>query len=142
MATTFLDIVGMELAEMANAHTELSQPLGELREGDNEVGVVDDDSKRLYALAQRYRRKSEEAAVAARYATTKGEMEELAERAMMLQSKASTILDVFWISLKDAHDLWEKPCVGIRVGWRVVWSENQTASIDEIIGHILSRMGK
>ncbi|MEK7083606.1 MAG: hypothetical protein AAB932_00030 [Patescibacteria group bacterium] len=32
-------------------------------------------------------------------------------------------MDAFWIAVKDAHGLWDKPCIGIRAGWKIVWSE-------------------
>lgn len=131
---TFLDTVRIELE---NTDGRLIEPTAEVGKKDHVVGVADEDIRKLYGLAMQWDKVAMETAIAARYVNNRADQEQSAERALMLHKKSELLMDLFWASLKDAFDLWQKPSVGIREGWKIVWSEPEVPPIIGLLGKML-----
>ncbi len=90
---------------------------------DNHVGYADDYLRRLYTLMMIYQKRSELALLEAKYAHR--DRASAIRQAEEFRNKAKAVREVFWIELNEKFSLWDKPAVGIRDGWRVVWSESE-----------------
>jgi len=124
---TWLDIVKMEL-EMLSPEGQ-TEPHNEVGLKDHVVGEAEPEVRKLYQLALRWERTAIESLVAARYINDRRRQEQDVERASMLRKKSEMLMDIFWTSLKDHYDLWGKSEIGIRKGWKVVWSEVEVPPI-------------
>ena len=40
-----------------------------------------------------------------------------------VSKKSEVVSTMMLVSIRDQYDLWDKPEVGVRKGWQVVWSE-------------------
>jgi hypothetical protein len=135
--TTWLDIIKMELE---NLDLEgLLEPTTEVGAKDHVVGEADTDLKRLYGLAMQWDKTAIESLVAARYVNNREHQEHHVEKATELHKKSELLMEIFWASIKDSFDLWQKPSVGIRKGWKVVWSEPEVPPIIGILGELFGR---
>lgn len=101
------------------------EPFGDVKENDHVVGETDDELKRLYELAIQYEKSGFESFLAAQHAKTKENFEYHAKKAMEFHKKHEILIADFWISIRDSFDLWIKSSVGIRKGWKVVWSDEE-----------------
>lgn len=113
-------------SDLKNFDMGTSPPLHEVEENDTVVGVASDDLRRLYSLALNLKKTALQMAVELKF---QGDTESLGHtqsvaRLNEVTQKADAFLAVFWVVLKDEHRLWLKDCVGIRRGWKVVWSKN------------------
>lgn len=134
---TWLDIVRMELENLDPKF--LPEPTTEVGSRDHVVGEADTDLKRLYALAMQWDKAAIESLVAARYINNREDQEHLVEKAAEIRRKSELLMEIFWVSLKDYFDLWRKPSVGIRKGWKVVWSEPEVPPIIGILDELFGR---
>lgn len=96
---------------------EPREPVGakEHVEGEASVGL-----KQIYMLIRIWGKEGADALVAANYATTPEEEKRFRSKFAALQEKVGVLKQAFWAALKDEFELWEKPGVGIRAGWKVV----------------------
>ncbi|MBI3956755.1 MAG: hypothetical protein HY340_02090 [Candidatus Kerfeldbacteria bacterium] len=113
------------------------EPQGEIEERDHVVGQANDDLKRLYGLMMRWSKASLESVVAAQFAPNRELREHYTNQATMLGKKSEVLTEIFWITIKETFDLWQKPSVGIRKGWKVVWSEPEVPPIIGILSNML-----
>ena len=114
--------------ELENLEPDAARPpLGEPKPQEHVVGEADSSQQKLYGLSMRWERAATETMLEARYASDTATQERNVARATELLEKANKLRDVFWISLKDAFGLWDKPAVGVRAGWKVVWFEPDQA---------------
>ncbi len=124
---TWLKTIAEELQGLSSDDLLIS-PDSEVSEKEEVIGEIDSDElKSIYCLVQKWGK-------AARFAAESGK----AEKASELAEKADLLMAIFWASLKDAFDLWEKPAVGIRKDWKVVWFKRKASSPNILGIHIVS----
>lgn len=124
--STWLKLLPLELQEIQ----DYAEPKQELSPNDDYVGEMSIDLKKLFTLL----RSSQKALAAAIVEAQFGDVQ--AGKVRELRQKAKAIEDIFWISVKDEHSLWEKERVGVRRGFRVVWSEPEPLTGLDIIRSI------
>ncbi len=105
---------------------------------DQIVGDAADDIRKLYVLALHWDKTACETATAARYLAREDQPEQL-RKVAELQRKSEILMDILWVSLKDSFGLWDKPAVGLRKGWKIVWYEQEGLPIADILGGLLGR---
>lgn len=131
---TWLDEIRAELdLETVEAGDPL-EPGDEIGPGDHEIGMADPEHMRLYVIARRWQKAGMTAAVEAKFAGSVEEREELQVMALQLYEKSDILLTIFWVSIKDSLELWDKPSIGIRKGWKIVWSENDVPPFLQLLG--------
>ena len=113
--TTWLKLLPLELQEI----TDFMDPPQKLCEGDNIVGVMSDDLKRLYTLWMLIDKEAEQAKLDYRF-SHKLEDE---YRALEYTSKSQALRCIFWVCLDEEFNLWSKDISGIRKGWQVCWTD-------------------
>lgn len=132
---TLLDIFRMELENESSDH--MLEPTREIDKDDHKVGRASPEVRKLYSLGMQWDRAAHEAALAARYISDKTMQQQTLSRSVELNEKSEILMNIFWASLKDAFGLWDKPSVGIRRNWEVVWSESEVPPILGILGDLL-----
>ena len=128
MSATWFKLLATELESLSE--NDLSGPLlAELEEKDHVVGDITSDLElqKFYVFGRRLIAESERLLIDAREAGSRKEMEELVSRAQELTDKGHLIVNIFWTSIKDSFQLWDKSSIGIREGWQVVWSDQNTS---------------
>lgn len=116
----FLKLLPLELDQI----TEFIEPHDPVGEAEHVVGVVSDDLKKLYTLHILKAKAKDEAVVEAKYASP-DLRQSLTARADELNGKAHVLWELFRVALNDEFELWDKPAVGVRVRWQVVWYEKK-----------------
>ena len=86
------------------------------------VGKISEDTQRIYALARQYKQTALEHLKNAKRFLRKDDPE-LMDKASECYSRSQALMAIFWITIKDELNLWDKPSIGIRNGWDVVWME-------------------
>ncbi len=88
------------------------------------MASIDEDVElqRLWTLGRRLRVEARRTIADAQLAK-KDAQQELLTRANELDQKGELVLDIFWASIKDSFNLWDKASIGIREGWQVIWSD-------------------
>lgn len=92
---------------------------------DHIVGEMSDDLKRLYTLWMQIDRESERLAHEAKWESDEAKKRQLVTNVYEIYKKAEILQEIFWISLKDDYQLWDKPSVGVRKNYQVVWTEER-----------------
>lgn len=125
--STFLDTLSMELQLLKP--DQLFEPPEEAGAGDHLVGEADSNLRKLYSAAMRWKKTAMEQQITAQFSSNRSEQRRAILRCHELDEKSKIIFGLFWTSLRDTFGLWDKPSVGIRKGWQVVWSEDRTPII-------------
>lgn len=97
------------------------KPMDEVGPGEHIIEEVDDECKKLYALAQGYRRRAAEKrgeASTTPFIESSSRRHHL-EEARKMEQKASAVMEIFQISVRHAYDLWHEE-IGVRKGWKIV----------------------
>lgn len=119
--STFLKLLPLELQDVKEYH----EPEGELGSNDHIVGEASEDIRKLFTYGKNLQK---------RYVTLEMEMKltdnlskrgELETQHQEFQAKARVISQLFWIAVRDEFSLWDKPDVGIRQGYQVVWIDEE-----------------
>jgi hypothetical protein len=110
------------------------EPASDVEDNDHQVSVLGDDLKRMYILAVRQKKKSAEIVVEAQYTTDRDERTRLFCRAKEFKEKGEILQRIFWAAVRDQFQLWDKPIVGVRRGWVVVWSDHEGPTIINLLG--------
>ncbi len=136
---TWLDMLSIEMENMDA--TKLIEPPHEVDPSrDHVVCKAEEALCKLYSLAMQFEKEANVALINARYSGNLNEIKDALENGARLMKKVETLREIFWISLKDNHDLWNKPSVGIRRGWKVVWSDSDPMpDIRDIISGLFGR---
>ena len=113
--TTWLKLLPLELQEI----TDFIEPPQKVVRGDNLVGVMSDDLKKLYTLWMLVDKEAEQSKLNYRF-THKPEDE---HKALEYGAKTEALRCLFWVCLKEEFDLWSKSISGIREGWQVCWTD-------------------
>ncbi len=105
---------------------------------DREVGVAPLELKKLYYLWLDYQKRSQEAAAAVLTLSGDARRAKLAE-ASYLDSGADALKEVFWVSCRAAFpELKDKQQIGVRKGWKVVWTDHPPMPHVGILGGSIS----
>ena len=120
---SWLKILPVELANIdANEFIEPSEEVDP--KSDVVVGEASDDLKQIYTLVDKLQEAGARYAVDARFSKDNRFRSDAEKRTYELKRKVETLLDIFWITLKDDFDLWDKDSVGIRKGWKVTYGKD------------------
>lgn len=104
---------------------------------DHVVGIADQSLRKLYYLFLQNKKQSQEAAASVLLLSDK-EREAKLQEAAMYDTQADVLRDVFWVSCRHSFpELWDKPHIGIRKGWKVVWTEHGHQGL-EVLGALMS----
>lgn len=109
------------LREAKMINLEKFKPMDEVGPGERVIGEVDDECRKLYALAHEYGRW---AAEKRGEASTTPFIEDSSKRdrlkeARKMERKADAVMGVFQASVRHAHDLWDDK-IDVRKGWKIV----------------------
>lgn len=96
--------------------------LADIEPSDHDVGEVSVELRKYFALSRQFAHNAARMFLEAQLAQNQQTLEETVSRYTELEAKAKLLREIFWISLKDEHRLWNKESIGIRRGWRVVWN--------------------
>lgn len=113
--STWLKLLPLELKEVS----DFLEPTEEIKAGEEIVGVVSDELRKLYTLWKTLRKSADLLIVELEYKkVTDEERGKIAE----LKSKARALELLFWVGVADELRLWDHvgSVPGMRTGWRVV----------------------
>ena len=117
MEKIWIEFLPKELDEIK----EFIDPTVEIESNDIVVGDATNEMKRLYTLSRKYEEIFTRMAVEARYAKNENEQIKAIKKATEANQKRETLLEIFWICIKDYFELWGKNSVGIRKGYKIIW---------------------
>ncbi len=90
---------------------------------------MSDAVKRLYTLSRHLCKSASQYALDCQFKNDKTEKLELKAKSDELTAKASTIIAVMWIAIKDELMLWGESNVGIRTGFKVITFESNQSGL-------------
>lgn len=121
----WLKLLPLELSQIDS----FKEPDVDMEPGDNLIGELTPVLKRLYT----FWRKLEEAAarneVDYHYSRQENK-EDLKNKSCELEAKARALRFIFWVCLQDEYQTWGKGRVGVRRGFKVVWSDEAPSDFD------------
>lgn len=100
----------------------LIEPNMEVQPEDHEAGEIDPDLRKLYGYATSILKEALQTRVEAKFLSGDEAQSKFIEAAEK-QEKCKALMSIFWISAKDAFGLWNKESIGVRKGWKIVWSD-------------------
>ena len=109
------------MEEAKRINLEKFRPMDEVGPGDHVVGEVDDECKKLYALAHTYKRRAAEIrgeACSTRFMEYSSKCRHL-EKAKEMEQQAKAIMEIFQASVRDSQNLWGED-IAIRKWWTIV----------------------
>lgn len=124
----FLDLIKMEADGLREGDfLEPNVPFGK---EDTLVGEMSTDHKKLFTLMTSVLKQSEEIKLKARFSSSETQ-KALFEDFSLLQSKYEVLNNLFWFEVKLTHrDLINKPSVGVREGYKIVWNNSAPNPLD------------
>ena len=133
--STWLKLLPLEIKEV----NDLGEPDTEVNIHDHIVGELSNDLRKLYTMWKKTTEVAARTKVDLLFSNSKHK-EELDRRFSELSSKSEALREIFWIGVHDEHDLWSKDSVGVRRGWKVVWSDSSSGpNLRDIIGGMFFR---
>jgi len=134
VSDTFLDLMlrDMEITEVGP--DEPFKPMAKLEEGDHEVGEATEAQKKLFIMAQKLAKMALDTKSELYFAPDEGARAKLAVRFNEFVSKHNVFMDILWVSVKEEFKLWDKPSIGLRKNWIVVWNEPQVPTLRDLLG--------
>jgi hypothetical protein len=124
----FIDLIKMDLDSLKEE--ELFEPNVPLDPGDNLIGDMTLDHKKLFTLMTLTLRQSEEVKLKARFSSNESQ-KSLFEEFSLLTSKYDLLNDMFWFEVKLTYrDLACKPKIGVRQGYKIVWTNSSPNPLD------------
>jgi len=120
--TTWLRLLPLELDEVKEE--ELVEPRSPMDSAkDSEVGEASMDLKKLYTLWMRAEKEMHQIMFKLRFEVDDPlvGLEEAKSILRKLSDESDALKAIFWVSVKEEHNLWDKPSIGIRKGWKIVW---------------------
>jgi len=139
---TLLDMIEIEIENMdPDTNPDcIMRPALEVNPNDEHVvGKAEMKILKMFSLACLWEKTSMEMIIAARFMGDRAEANDSMTKAAIIAQKSEILKSLVWASIKDSHNLWDKPIVGLRRNWEIVWSEPQTPSINDILGGFLGR---
>lgn len=120
---TWLKLLPLELSQIEEK--DFIEPPDELEPNDktpderiNQAGEMSIDERRLYTLWKTVEKSSFQLMLDSRYSKPN---DEVSEKIHEIKSKAETLGDLFWITIRDGHRIWRPCSIGVRRGYKVVW---------------------
>ena len=115
---TFLKLLELELNSLDQ--NDLHEPEADVEPKDNVVGVMSDESIRLFTLWRQAQKSHAEKMMELRFGQASGDKGTLHSQLHELDDKQEVLERLFWYQIKDEYNLWDKS-VGVRTGRKVVW---------------------
>jgi hypothetical protein len=114
-----LKILGLEMTELDKKDyiepARFEEELGEIK------GTMTDDQKKLFTIATKMQKASDEAVLEAKYCHNDEQRRtEAMKKAMETHVKAEIIRDIMWADIKDTLGLWEYPGIAVTQGYKVI----------------------
>lgn len=127
MPASWFDLLSVEMDTLSPG--DILEPDTAVSVNDHVAGYADTDLElqKLYTIGMRLKEAGERAFLDAKWAKGDEVKQEFLNRARELHEKGDLVLDVFWISIYDSFQLWGRHSIGIREGWQVVWSDQDTS---------------
>ena len=128
----FIDLIKIDLDSLQEKDfLEPNVPLGD---GEELVGVMSTDHKKIFTLMTSTLKQSEEIKLKARFSSNELQ-EELFKEFSILQDKYNLLNDMFWFEVKLSYrDLHNKPSIGVRQGYKIVWTNSTPNPMDFLRG--------
>jgi hypothetical protein len=115
-----------EVNQVSDDQMNSAEPENEGCEHEHEVGVISLELRKLHFLYRQYLRRSREIGAGLQFCGA-AERETLETESRRYQDQADTLMEVFWTSCRAAFpELWGKSLIGMRKGWKIVWSEHES----------------
>jgi hypothetical protein len=99
------------------------------------VGILNDELKKLYVLIQHMDETINNITERARQIFISGEedLTNLQKQFSLLASKGVTLHRIFWTEVRsDFPEVNDKPGIGLRAGWLVVWTYRREDALDDM----------
>lgn len=123
----WLETILAEINGVSEAQENSAEPEEEGCQHEHAVGIADSNLRKTFFLFKQYTRRSRELA-AALSVCGKSEREQLVTEYRRFDQQADALKEIFWVSCRAAFpELWDKPSIGVRKGWKVIWSEHGTS---------------
>ena len=116
---TWLNLLPLEIASVEESLEPQSKKLRE----DHNVGYMSQEHKKLYTLWKRIEEKALQSSVKAQFETNEESRAYAITTSYELRAKADALRKILLISLQDYFNVWDKPSIGLRYGFEVVWSD-------------------
>ena len=118
-ARMLLKILSIEMAGIGKGDyiepAYLEEDRGEVK------GIMTDDQKKLFTIATKMQKVSDEAVLEAKYChNNEQQRTEAIKKAMEAHVKAKIIRDIMWADIKDTLGLWEYPEIAVTQGYKVI----------------------
>ncbi|MCX6787199.1 MAG: hypothetical protein NTY93_01595 [Candidatus Kaiserbacteria bacterium] len=136
MPKFWLDSIQEELKGVTEAQKNSVEPKEEPGPKDHVVGVIDGKFCALFFLVEQNRKQVIKVATALKKRIEAGRDidKEKFKAANELHTQVSTLKNIFWMSLSVAFpDLHGRTLLGIRKGWKVVWSDPEESELEPAI---------
>lgn len=104
--------------------------------GDNPVGTMDVPLRKLFTLFMGCTKSALEVKAAMFSCKSDDERKAKELELVKLAHREEALKKIFWTSIRHQFNLWDKPEIGVRTGYAVVWSEPKRHSLG-ILGALL-----
>lgn len=123
---TWLDKIQEKMAALSP--TQFCSPDRELGKDDHVVGEASEGLKRLFTVAQSYvDLKVQKLGDALKAIKNREESAKLRDEANDIGAEARLLTKIFWQSVRDEYpELADKPEIGIRKDWKIVWTDRSS----------------
>ncbi len=121
---TWLEKIQVQMAALSPEG--FAEPECEVGENEHVVGEASESLKRLFTVAQSYvDLKVQKLGDALKAIKNREESAKLRDEANDIGAEAKLLTKIFWQSVRDEYpELADKPEIGIRKGWKVLWKES------------------
>lgn len=125
------------------------EPSQEINEGDNEVGELPDELKRIFtlmskkviAITTKSNEQIESLIKDGIDFILKGEIKEVdclikkfRNEKFEAEKRLEALRNIFWVSVNEEFSLWDKNGIGVRKGFKVVWMDRDSKGDKECKG--------
>lgn len=116
--------------------SEIHAPDGPVAKGETVAGIADPEARKLYALSLMWGRMLAETLVENTFGKTAAAGDKDASLKLLdkLKAQAQMARELFWISVREQFDMWDKSSIGMRKDWQVVYSDADENDDLEIFG--------
>lgn len=120
---TTLESLLAELKGISGKQVAFAEPEEESGSRDHIVGILDEDLRKLFFLIRQYRRRAYEILCTLEGMPNSEKRSKDFNECLRFETEANSRREIFWALLRGTFpDLWLKNEIGIRAGWKVVWS--------------------
>lgn len=113
--STFIKMIPLELDEIK----EYREPGMALEGTDHIIGDMSDTLKKLWTLWKQVQYSAAELGIKLQC----GEQDISQAKICEMEAKSEVLRALFWIAVADEFDVWDKGHLGVRQGYKVVWSD-------------------